>query len=166
MKTGAPLSPNQWRINGATRSLSRFCAIEFSLRKKASMAQRNNADRCIGAALAQIAMLLLRARSAPNPLCAIGPHSRLAAPLGQKRTLIAGASRRPGSTVRTLAQPARRATARAKAKGRIDLVTPLRVLIFNATPSARSPANPCQTLQRESSVRLCVSAAPRRRAAR
>jgi hypothetical protein len=50
-------------------------------------------------------------------------------------------------------------------KGRIDLVTPLRVLIFNATPSARSPANPCRALQRESSVRLCVSAAPRRRAA-
>jgi hypothetical protein len=32
-------------------------------------------------------MLLLRARSAPNPLCAIGPRSRLTAPLGQKRTL-------------------------------------------------------------------------------
>jgi hypothetical protein len=51
------------------------------------MAQRNNADRCNGAALAQIAMLLLRARSAPNPLCAIGQRSRLTAPLGQKRTL-------------------------------------------------------------------------------
>jgi hypothetical protein len=52
------------------------------------MAQRNNAHGGIGAALAQIAMLLPRARSAPNPLCAIGPRSRLPAPLGQKRTLI------------------------------------------------------------------------------
>jgi hypothetical protein len=84
----APLTRIQWRTIGADQSLSRFCAIEFSLRKKASMAQRNNASTGIGAALAQNAMLLPRARSAPNPLCAIGPRSRLTAPLGQKRTLV------------------------------------------------------------------------------
>jgi hypothetical protein len=87
-KTGAPLNQNHWRTIGATQSLSRFCAIEFRLRKKASMAQKNNADRCNGAPLAQIAMLLLRARSAPNPLCSIGQRFRLTAPLGQRRTLI------------------------------------------------------------------------------
>jgi hypothetical protein len=54
----APLAQNQWRTIGATQSLSRFCAIEFSLRKKPSMAQRNNADKGIGAAMAQIAILL------------------------------------------------------------------------------------------------------------
>jgi hypothetical protein len=53
------LTGNQWRSNGATQSLSRFCAIEFCLREKASMAQRNNANAGIGAAMAQNAMLPL-----------------------------------------------------------------------------------------------------------
>ena len=51
------------------------------------MAQRNNADQGIGAAMAQNAMLPPRARIPEHPLCAIGPRSRLTAPLGQKRTL-------------------------------------------------------------------------------
>ena len=91
----ALLSRFQWRTIGATQSLSRFCAIEFCLRKKASMAQRNNASTGIGAALAQFAMLLPRARSAPNPLCAIGQRSRLTAPLGQSRTLTTTRKARP-----------------------------------------------------------------------
>jgi hypothetical protein len=51
------------------------------------MAQRNNASKGIGAAMAQNAMLLPRALIPPNPLCAIGQRSRLTAPLGQSRTL-------------------------------------------------------------------------------
>jgi hypothetical protein len=117
-KTGAPLNQNHWRTIGATQSLSRFCAIEFRLTKKASMAQRNNADRGIGAAMAQNARLPLRARSALNPLCSIGLSSRLTAPLGQRRTLITSHSLpRQHST-----SPDQSASGMATEKGAIELL--------------------------------------------
>jgi len=125
----APLNQNHWRTIGATQSLSRFCAIEFCLRKKASMAQKNNANRCIGAAMAQNAMLPPRARSAQNTLCAIGQRSRLTAPLGQSRTLTTR-----HNLPRQDSTPARPAASKATGRGWIDLVIGTSVLIFNSDP--------------------------------